>query len=203
MLCPNDRTEMHQVRTVAHYGQQISVDQCQKCGGIWFDESELFQAKLGEAERIEALDTGILCTASVAECSELICPRDHTLMHRFADPCFPEDIILVRCPSCHGIWLNRGVFTRYQQFRRELMRPRETTPQDEQLQERINQLLEAHESGASSETLRRLGEFLSAPVEGSTPISLAHPQMPASAESAAAVALSTLMAILRAIIFRF
>ena len=123
-------------------------------------------------------------------------------MARFSDQCFPEDITLVRCLSCHGIWLNRGVFTRYQQFRRELRRPRERPHQDEELQERINQLLEAYHSGGSSETLRSLGEFLSTPVEARAPISFAQPQMPASADSAA-VALSTLMAILRAIVFRF
>lgn len=202
MLCPNDKTAMHQVETVAHYGQPITVDQCGKCGGIWFDESELFRTKLGEAERIELLDAELLRAACPSEAAELVCPRDRTTMIRFSDPSFPEDITLVRCLSCHGIWLNRGIFTRYQQFRRELRRYGEKAPQDEELQERINQLLEAYHSGGSSETLRSLGEFLSTPVEARTPISMAHPQMPASADGAA-VAFSTLMAILRTIVFRF
>jgi Zn-finger nucleic acid-binding protein len=202
VLCPNDGTELHQVETVAHYGQPITVDQCGRCGGIWFDESELFRTKLGEADRIELLDAELLRAACPSEAPELVCPRDRTSMVRFSDPCFPEDITLVRCLLCHGIWLNRGIFARYQQFRSELRRPGEKPPRDEELQERINQLIEAYHSGGSSETLRSLGEFLSAPVEARAPISSAHPQMLASANGAA-VALSTLMAIFRAIVLRF
>ena len=107
---------MHQVKIVAHYGEPMLVDQCEECGGIWFDESELFRAKQGEAGKIEVLDTAILRTPSTIEHPSLICPRDDSQMHRFTDRYFPEDIVLVRCPSCHGTWLNRGIFTKYQQF---------------------------------------------------------------------------------------
>ena len=56
MLCPNDNTEMRQVKILSQYGGPVFVDQCEKCGGIWFDESELFRAGQGEAERIEAVN---------------------------------------------------------------------------------------------------------------------------------------------------
>jgi Zn-finger nucleic acid-binding protein len=202
MLCPNDRTEMHQVKIVAHYGGLIIVDQCEKCGGIWFDESELFRAKQGEAEKIEVLNTEILRTPSTIENSNLICPRDDTAMHQFTDRYFPQDIVLVRCPSCHGIWFNRGMFTKYQQFRQGLMRPKEKKPEDKKLEERINHLVEAYQSGRSSETLKRLGEFLSTPIDGGTSIPSGYSQRPASAENAVGVALTILLTILR-LIFRF
>jgi Zn-finger nucleic acid-binding protein len=152
MLCPNDSAEMHQVKMGGHYGEQIIVDQCEKCGGIWFDEAELFRAKQGEAEKIEALNTEILRTPSVIENSTLFCPRSGTAMHRFTDKYFPQDIVLVRCPLCHGIWLNRGLFTKYQQFRYELMRPKKKS---------IAKLMKSYESGRPTSTLRRLGEFSS------------------------------------------
>lgn len=155
---------MHQVKIVSHYGGPIFVDQCEKCGGIWFDESELFRAKQGEAEKIEALNAEILRTPSTIKDLNLICPRDETAMQQFIDKYFPQDIVLVRCPSCHGFWLNRGVFTKYQQFRQELMRPKKST-QDERLQESLSQLAKSYESEHSTETLRRLGEFLSTPIE--------------------------------------
>lgn len=163
---------MHQVKIVAHYGEPIVVDQCKKCGGIWFDESELFRAKQGEAEKIEALNAEILRNPTTIEHPNLICPGDQTVMQQFTDKYFPQDIVLVRCPSCHGFWLNRGMFTKYQQFRQELMRPKKESPQDERLQESISQLVKSYENGRSTETLRRLGKFSSTPMDsGDTPAS--------------------------------
>ena len=202
MVCPNDSTEMRQVRIVAHYGQPIIVDQCQTCGGIWFDESELFGARQGEAEKIEALDPDILQTPSMTDDSKLFCPRDKTEMHRFSERHFPPDIILVRCLSCHGIWLNRGVFTSYQRFRQELMRPKDKSPEDRRLETSINELVEAYRAGHSSETLKNLGQFLSTPVGGSPLDWSGYPRGTTSADGAAGAALHILMALLRAFIFR-
>jgi Zn-finger nucleic acid-binding protein len=161
MLCPNDNTEMRQVKIVSHYGVPIFVDQCEKCGGIWFDESELFRAKQGEAEKIEVLNTGKLQTPSTIENSTLFCPRDQGAMHRFTDKYFPQDIVLVRCQLCHGTWLNRGIFTKYQQFRQELMRPKKST-QDEKMKA---QWEASYKNGRSTGIRGRLVEFLSTPME--------------------------------------
>jgi len=198
MLCPNDRTQTHQVKIVGHYGEPIIVDQCEQCGGIWFDESELFRAKQGEAEKIEVLDTATLRTPSTIDHPSLICPRDDSAMHRFTDKYFPQDIVLVRCPSCHGIWLNRGIFTKYQQFRQGLM-PAKKSPQDEKLKENIAQLVAAYEGGRSTDTLSKLGEFLSTPVDsGYAP----HVSSTFHDDSIAGSALSILFTILR-LILRF
>jgi Zn-finger nucleic acid-binding protein len=163
MLCPNDNTEMRQVKIVSHYGAPIFVDQCEKCGGIWFDESELFRAKQGEAEKIETMDAEKLQTPSTIEDSTLFCPRDEGKMQRFTDKYFPEDIVLVRCELCHGIWLNRGIFTKYQQFRGELMHPKEST-QDEKMKAQREALYKGRDTIG---TLGRLAEFLSTPIEAS------------------------------------
>jgi Zn-finger nucleic acid-binding protein len=190
---------MRQVKIVSHYGGPIFVEQCKECGGIWFDESELFRAKQGEAEKIEALDAEILRTPSTIEHPNLICPRDQTAMQQFTDKYFPQDIALVRCTSCHGFWLNRGIFTKYQQFRQELMRLKKS-PQDERMQESISQLVKSYESGRSTETLKRLGEFLSTPVDvGYTPNDGHTPD----AGGIAGLAFSILMTILRLFVFRF
>ena len=156
MLCPNDNSQMRQVKIVSHYGGPIFVDQCERCGGIWLDESELFRAKQGEAEKIEALNTEMLLTPSTIENSTLFCPRDQGAMHRFTDKYFPQHIVLVRCPSCHGIWLNRGTFTKYQQFRQKLM-PKKKSPEDERLEKSIAPLVVAfkYECERSNEAERR------------------------------------------------
>lgn len=203
MICPNDKTEMHRVKITSHYGQLIDLEQCEKCGGIWFDESELFRAKQGEAEKIELLNTDILLNFTSIENSTLFCPRDQTALHQFTDRYFPQDIILERCQQCNGIWLNRGIFTKYQKFREELNRPKEKSPEDKKLEESVRQLIASHQSGRSNETLVRLSEFLSTPLNGNTMISSEPVQKSPLGENAISVALNIIMIILRAIIFRF
>jgi len=156
---------MHHVKIVAHYGQPIIVDQCQRCGGIWFDEAELFRAKQGEADRIEMLDADMVRAPSVIEESELLCPRDRAVMLQFIDRYFPQDIILVQCQLCRGIWLNRGVFTKYQRFRQGLLQRSQEKSATEKRRAEIKKLVQSYESGRTTETLRRLGEFLSTPID--------------------------------------
>ena len=128
MICPNDGAGMRQVKVMSHYGQAIVLEQCAKCGGIWFDESELYRAKQGEAARIEMLDVEELRSPAAIQNASLLCPRDGAVLSRFQDRYFPGDIILERCPSCNGVWLNRGQFTRYQEYREALKRPKEKSP---------------------------------------------------------------------------
>ena len=165
MVCPNDGSEIHHVKIVAHYGQPIIVDQCQTCGGIWFDEAELFRAKQGEADRIEMLDADIARAPSMIEKSRLLCPRDRAVMLQFVDRYFPQDIILTQCRLCRGIWLNRGVFTKYQRFREGLLqRGRQRSAADKRRAE-IKKLVQSYESGRTTGTLRKLAEFLSTPLD--------------------------------------
>jgi Zn-finger nucleic acid-binding protein len=165
MICPNDGTEMHHVKIVAHYGQPIIVDQCQRCGGIWFDEAELFRAKQGEADRIEMLDADIIRAPTMIEESELLCPRDRAVMLQFVDRYFPQDIILVQCPSCGGIWLNRGGFMKYQKFRQGLLQRSQQKSTADKRRAEIKKLVQSYESGRTTGTLRKLGEFLSTPID--------------------------------------
>lgn len=156
---------MHHVKIVAHYGQPIIVDQCQRCGGIWFDEAELFRAKQGEADRIEMLDADIIRAPTMIEESELLCPRDRAVMLQFVDRYFPQDIILVQCPSCRGIWLNRGGFMKYQKFRQGLLQRSQQKSTADKRRTEIKKLVQSYESGRTTGTLRKLGEFLSTPID--------------------------------------
>jgi Zn-finger nucleic acid-binding protein len=200
MFCPNDGTEMHQVKIIAHYGQPIILDQCEKCGGIWFDESELFRAKQGEAEKIELLDEEKLRTPTRIENANLLCPIDQAALFRFTDKYFPEDIILEHCPSCTGIWLNRGIFTKYQRFRGDLMRPNEKSPEDKALEESVRELVASYQTGHTTDVLGRLGKFLSTPVNESTSLPTDSAQ---ATQNAVSLALNVLITILRALILKF
>lgn len=165
MNCPNENIEMQQVKLKSHYGQTVILDQCPKCGGIWFDHLELYSVKQGQAETIDFLSADTLRTSSLIENSDLHCPRDSAKLVNFKDAYFPEDIILARCPACNGFWVNRGEFIKYQDFRQSFKKPRETTKADETLGQDIERILSEHQTGEVTEILGNLGKFLGTPMD--------------------------------------
>ena len=172
MNCPNDNTEMHQVQIAAYYGQPMFLDQCDVCGGLWFDESKLYRAKQGEAEKVDLIDTYIL-TASTPVMNQVhCCPKDGAKLSRFTDPNFPAGIFVERCPACNGFWLNRGEFTKFQHARQDMLRTKEPTPEDKKLQEQVAMILADHQSEGGSDVLKRLTGFLTTPVESRSAFSL-------------------------------
>jgi Zn-finger nucleic acid-binding protein len=164
MLCPNDNARMRQIAAPSHYGQKVIIDQCEGCGGLWFDAFELYRVRPDADDILEDLDTESLREPSDIDSQTLRCPRDKSVLFKFDDPRFPSEIILMRCPSCQGFWLNRGAFTRFQQARKQLARPKEKTPEDKQLDEKVQRILDAHRARNSDDVLGSLGSFLSSPV---------------------------------------
>ncbi|MEL7562268.1 zf-TFIIB domain-containing protein [Dehalogenimonas sp. 4OHTPN] len=194
MRCPHDQSELRGVAAACHYGLPLQLDQCPECGGIWFDESELFRARQGEAARLEALDEASLAQPTAEVRRDLACPRDGTRLQRFTDRHFPREIILERCPACRGLWLNRGHFRGYQRFREKKF-----TDSIENLDlkpsEELKRLAAEHRQGNSTKTMRKLGEFLSTPMgPGEAPS--------AEAERAVNTFMSILMTLLRVVVLR-
>lgn len=202
MICPNEKSEMHQVMVHSHYGQPILLEQCEKCGGIWFDEAELYRAKIGEAEKIEVLNPELLQDSAQIKNLKLVCPRDGAELHQFIDQNFPQGIILVRCPVCNGFWLNRGEFIKYQKARQELQKPKERTEEDKKFEEKIQQLLELHRSGKSNDTLKNLANFLSTQLDENTLRPVESTDMSPAAEKTVNTILDVLTTLLSFFIFR-
>ena len=159
---------MAQVKIEGHYGQPILLEQCKKCGGIWFDEMKLFSARNGEAEKIEVLDSKSLWTPTNMLKRIRRCPLDQSELFRFKDRYFLKGIVLERCPSCNGIWLNRGDFTKFQHTRQELKRPKDRSAKDKKLEEDIKSIFAAHRTETANNTLEKLGTFLSTPIDRAT-----------------------------------
>jgi Zn-finger nucleic acid-binding protein len=171
MLCPNDNAEMQQVKTESYYCQTVILDQCSKCGGIWFDNFELYMPKQGEADKIELLNVPNLLSSSSIQSGSLLCPRDRTHLLRFNDPFFPKDLVLARCQVCNGFWLNRGEFRKYQQYRQtrqEINKPREMVVEDNKYERDLLKVLQEHKSERTLEALGKLGRFLSIPIDSVT-----------------------------------
>jgi Zn-finger nucleic acid-binding protein len=197
MNCPNENTEMQQVKVESHYGQTVLLDQCPKCGGIWFDHLELYSVKQGQAEKIDLLSTDALQSSSLIENNDLHCPRDSVKLEYFSDAYFPEDIILARCPACNGFWLNRGEFTKYQDFRRSLKKPREKTEADAKLGKDIEYILSAQQTGGVTDTLGNLGKFLGTPMDSTTWQPLEPDQLSVQERNRIDMALNILFILLR------
>ena len=156
---------MHQVQITANYGQPIFLDQCDCCGGIWFDESELYRARQGEAEKVDLLDTYILTASTPVVNPVHCCPKDGAKLIRFSDRNFPQNIIVERCPVCDSFWLNRGEFTKFQNARQEMLRTKEPSAEDKKLQEQVRLILAEHHADRNNDTLSRLGSFLTKPLD--------------------------------------
>jgi len=202
MKCPNDNTEMYQVKIEGHYSQPILLEQCKECGGIWFDKMELFSARHGEAEKIEVFDSKSLWTPTNIEKRILRCPLDQSELFRFKDRYLLKGIILERCPSCNGIWLNRGDFTKFQQARQELKRTKERSSKDKRLEEDIERTLSAHRTEAASNTLEKLGRFLSMPIDRATLLPLEYSEKQLGQGKTGNLILDVLMLVLMALIRR-
>ena len=158
-------------------------------------------AKHGEAAKIEPLNTSLLANKSPIKTTDLICPRDRAKLVRFTDKYFPQDIVLVRCPTCSGMWLNRGEFTKFQTARLELQRYRGKVIQSNiKFEEDIKKILEAHRGSNTSETLANLGKFLSTPVDELSPQAADGPGTAKTAQSAMDTVLSILSLVLSAVL---
>jgi len=188
---------MQPVKAESHYGQTVILDQCPSCGGIWFDDFELHRTKQGQSDKIELLDPAILRTPADVQNSDLLCPRDRTKLVRFTDPFFPRDIIIARCPACNGFWLNRGEFTKYQQYRQTLKKPEEIIIEDNKFERDVARLLEEYQTGNAAGVLGKLGSFLSTPMDSLTWRPLEPEKLSAGEKTALNMILNTLSLVLR------
>lgn len=196
---------MHQVQIVANYGQPLFLDQCDCCGGIWFDESELYRARQGEAEKVDLIDTYILTASAPIVNATHCCPKDGAQLARFSDPNFPAGIIVERCPVCSGFWLNRGGFLQFQHARQELLRTKEPNLADKKLQEQVEIILADHRAEANDDVISRLGKFLTTSVDTKSIFTLNNQDADDNSSNAAntiGAVLNVITTLLRLFVFR-
>lgn len=81
----------------------VTIDQCSKCGGIWFDPDEL-ETILGD----KAV-TPFFIASGAGVNDEYKCPRCKTAMVEFSYP--GTSTLIDACQTCHGIWLDHKEWT--------------------------------------------------------------------------------------------
>ena len=103
MNCPKCNAVMEQVTY-----QDITVDRCTGCQGIWFDMLE--REALEKLKGSESIDTG---DAQVGkkfnEKGRIACPICRVDMLRMVDAHQPH-IWFEGCPICYGVFLDAGEF---------------------------------------------------------------------------------------------
>lgn len=103
MQCPKCKTEPLSSTTI----QEIDVDRCETCGGVWFDDAELVPLLHTERNFLSALRGGSDKDGRNTQHGN--CPRDTTALLRVYSA-RNRSVVLDACPQCHGVWLDGGEF---------------------------------------------------------------------------------------------
>jgi len=102
MLCPKCSGAIETVRY-----EDVEVDRCTQCSGLWFDELELNKVRGPRAAT--AVDTGDpKAGRRMNQKGSFNCPRcQGPTMLRMVDLDQPH-IWYEECTVCHGVWLDAG-----------------------------------------------------------------------------------------------
>lgn len=101
--CPKCHVEMGRVTF-----QEIEVDRCPQCQGLWFDLME--HEELKKLPGAESIDAGARTASVSQEPRDLDCPRCKTKMLITRDPQQPH-LVFEKCTICYGVFFDAGEFT--------------------------------------------------------------------------------------------
>ena len=106
MKCPNCQSVLKRLDF-----KGITLDHCEECDGLWFDRGELERAKNEEDRKLEGFDFPLWSVTEKVTTlrGERLCPMCNEKMYviNYADY---SDIPVDTCPTCQGIWLDKGEF---------------------------------------------------------------------------------------------
>jgi Zn-finger nucleic acid-binding protein len=103
MKCPKCKSQMEKVTY-----EEIEVDRCTFCKGIWFDMLE--HEHLKAIEGSESIDIGLKSVGKAFnETRKIDCPVCQTSMIPMSDKNQPH-ICYEACTSCYGLFFDAGEF---------------------------------------------------------------------------------------------
>ena len=114
--CPNADGSLRPVNAHDRQGVAVALDQCDVCGGVWFDRFELFRVDKAEAGGLDKLDKNRLRYPLGAH-EKPLCPRCGRPLQAFHDANIPGNIQLLFCGGCEGFWVNHGALAGYAHYR--------------------------------------------------------------------------------------
>jgi Zn-finger nucleic acid-binding protein len=102
-VCPDDGTELNPEQF-----QDVNLDVCPKCAGMFFDDEEIDRLKLlgGDAfAKVEDTNTPVVAPASPE--GHRICPGCGHAMHTYRY-LYTTPVVLNSCDTCGGLWIEHG-----------------------------------------------------------------------------------------------
>lgn len=103
MRCPKCGSDFE---TFTH--ENVEVDRCNNCGGIWFDAAE--KKNLEQIEDAAIIDSGDRRVGKkYNEMRNINCPKCDVAMYRVADKT-QFHIEYESCPACYGTFFDAGEF---------------------------------------------------------------------------------------------
>lgn len=171
--CPTCAIAMREIKLDSTYGTPVLINQCDSCGGLWFDDLEIYQIKTGEANNIAGIDSEKLRTKTIFAEGNFRCPNDNAVLTQFKDSNFPDNLHFDSCQQCGGFWLNRGEFLQFQQERKKIIEKNNPpTPvvssEDEKFNQQMQALLGANSEMGFSDSMANFSKFLSTPIDPMT-----------------------------------
>jgi hypothetical protein len=120
MTCPNCRAEMTARTYERTYGQPVTIDICDACQGIWFDELEMLQLSPGATLQVFLHIQEAAGAARQPLGSRLACPRCTNALDEAHDMQRNTRFTYFRCGNGHGRFTTFFQFLRARNFVRTL-----------------------------------------------------------------------------------
>jgi len=118
MKCPRDGTDLE--RSV--YEAAVEIDTCPSCGGVWLDHGELERIQESqerdyseELRQMPNLIAGVSAMADAKHEGPLACPACGRELEK-REYGFCSQVSIDGCPSCRGVWLDKGELQRLEVF---------------------------------------------------------------------------------------
>lgn len=144
MHCPNCK---HELKKFVY--NDIELDQCINCAGMWFDGDELRNVKDKEDELLQWLDVDLFSDIQrfKGAYSTMVCPHDNESLYEiFYDN---ADIKIDVCKTCQGIWLDKNEYERIIAFLKRRIFREEASQYLNHLKDQIKEIINGPEDKIS------------------------------------------------------
>ncbi len=159
--CPNCGIDMNLVQVSSHYGINILVDQCDRCGGLWFDDGEHFRVGDDEYKKFKKIDFEKFKKNFKIK-TDILCPKDGQELKILDDKYFSEKIEVDYCPKCYGFWFNYGEFDEFQKERgKKMNKKKKKMNKDEKLEQQIEAMMSSYSVASKYNAIGNIGRHLS------------------------------------------